>query len=120
MILREFILNHNTTGLVTNSSGTITVLGGENSTLAKPVLSGQLEIFAGSGTTQSTYVYPSATIAAWESFIATATPAFATGGGSGSESTVSPSPTGTGGALRTGFSWLVVVVTSLLIPALMV
>ena len=58
----------NTTGLVFNG----TVIGGENTTLAQPVLPGQLGIYVGSGTTQSTYTAPSATIAAWESFAATA------------------------------------------------
>ncbi|KAI0083348.1 Alpha/Beta hydrolase protein [Irpex rosettiformis] len=72
VFLREFVLGSNTTGLVTNSSGTLTVTGGENATLADTVLPGQDEIYVGSGTTQSTYVYPSASIAAWNSFFATA------------------------------------------------
>lgn len=71
--LREFVLGSNTTGLVTNSSGVISVIGGENSTLAEDILPGQDEIYYGSAATQSTFVYPSATIAAWKTFIRTAT-----------------------------------------------
>ena len=71
VLVREFILGNNQTGLVTNSSGTLIIHGGENSTLADTVLPGQDEIYVGSGTTQSTFVYPSATIAAWNSFFAT-------------------------------------------------
>lgn len=70
---REFILGNNQTGLVTNASGDVTVIGGEDSALAGPVLPGQLGIYVGSGMTQSTYTYPSATISAWSSFFATAT-----------------------------------------------
>ncbi|KAH9951151.1 alpha/beta-hydrolase [Amylocystis lapponica] len=73
VLLREFILGSNQTGLVTNASGTVSVLGGENTTLAQDVLPGQDGIFVGSGTTQSTYTYPSATLAAWQDFIVTAT-----------------------------------------------
>lgn len=72
VFVREFVFGSNTTGLVTNTSGTLTVVGGENATLADTVLPGQDEIYVGSGTTQSTFVYPSATIAAWNSFFATA------------------------------------------------
>lgn len=42
-------------------------------------------IFTGSGTTLGSTVWPSATIAAWDSFIATAT-SIAPGGGSGKNS----------------------------------
>ncbi len=72
MILREFILGSNQTGLVTNSSGAVSVIGGESSSLAADVFPGQSGIYVGQGATQSTYTFPSATIAAWESFIATA------------------------------------------------
>ena len=74
MFLREFIFGNNQTGLVTNISGTVSVVGGEDRTLAGPYIPGQSEIFLGVGATQSSYVFPSATIAAWESFIATAVP----------------------------------------------
>lgn len=89
-MLREFILGHNQTGLVANSSGKISVVGGENATLAQPILSGQAGIYVGSGTTQSTYTYPSATIAAWDSFIATSAPT-APGAGSGTSNGTSSS-----------------------------
>lgn len=70
VLLREFILGANTTGLVTNTSGTVAVVGGENATLAGAYLRGQDAVFVGSGTTQGSTVYPSATIAAWDGFIA--------------------------------------------------
>ena len=73
VLVREFILGNNQTGLVTNSSGHVSVVGGEVSSLAGDVISGQLGIYAGSFSTQSTYTYPSATIAAWNSYIVTAT-----------------------------------------------
>ncbi|KZT24766.1 alpha/beta-hydrolase [Neolentinus lepideus HHB14362 ss-1] len=79
--LREFVLGSNQTGLVDSTSGSI--VGGEVATLAGDYLPGGLEIFYGSGTTQSTYVAPSATIAAWEKFIQTADP-ITTAAGSGS------------------------------------
>ncbi|TDL15660.1 alpha/beta-hydrolase [Rickenella mellea] len=69
--LRDFVLGSDPTGLVTNSSGTITVIGSENSTLAGDYLRGGAEIFYGSGTTASTATYPAATVEAWNSFIAT-------------------------------------------------
>ena len=70
-MLREFILGDNPTGRVLASHGNTVVVGGEDSKYSG-VLSGQSEVFGGSGSTEFTYVYPSATIAAWESFIATA------------------------------------------------
>ncbi|KAI0333847.1 alpha/beta-hydrolase [Cubamyces sp. BRFM 1775] len=73
VLVREFILGNNQTGLLTNSSGTVSVVGGEVSSLAGDVIRGQLGIYAGSFSTQSTYTYPSATIAAWNSYIVTAT-----------------------------------------------
>lgn len=116
-MLREFILGSNQTGLVTNSSGAIHVNGGENATLAQPVLSGQAEIFVGSGTTQSSYVFPSATIAAWNSFIGTAAPsasfAFSsTGTGAGS---AGPTQTQVNGAGRLSPHWLLPFLTLLVV-----
>ncbi|KAH9893404.1 alpha/beta-hydrolase [Cubamyces lactineus] len=73
VLVREFILGNNQTGLLTNSSGTVSVVGGEVSSLAGDVIRGQLGIYVGSFSTQSTYTYPSATIAAWNSYIVTAT-----------------------------------------------
>ena len=71
VLLREFILGSNPTGLVTTSHGHTTVVGGEDSGF-RGVISGQLGIFGGSSSTQFTFTYPAATIAAWNSFIATA------------------------------------------------
>lgn len=71
--MREFVFGNNETGLVTNTSGTVSVIGGENSTLAEDILPGKPPIFYGSGTTMSTYTFPSATIAAWNAFIQTET-----------------------------------------------
>ncbi|KAH9848633.1 alpha/beta-hydrolase [Lenzites betulinus] len=69
VFLREFVLGSNKNGTVTGT----TVVGGENSTLAGDFLPGGNEIFYGSGTTAGTSVVPSATIAAWDSFLAAAT-----------------------------------------------
>lgn len=73
------------------------VVGGESSALAVDAIPGQLGIFVGSGTTQSTYTFPSATIAAWNSYIATAT-VIPPGGlaASGSGSATGPKATGNG------------------------
>lgn len=102
--MREFILGNNQTGLVTNSSGTPNVVGGENATLAGTVHPGQLGIFVGSGSTESTYTAPTATIAAWNSFFATVT---------ASSYSVLPSSSAssaaTGGALGVRGSWAGVV-----------
>ncbi|KAJ3559619.1 hypothetical protein NM688_g231 [Phlebia brevispora] len=73
VLLREFILGSNPTGLVVSHSHDVTVVGGEDSALAASALIGESAIFVGTGMTQSSTVYPSATIAAWESFIATVT-----------------------------------------------
>ena len=75
MFIREFVLGNNQTGLVIGSGGSVSVVGGEDATLAAPALPGQLGIFQGSGTTQFTYTFPSATIAAWNSFYANVTAA---------------------------------------------
>lgn len=91
VMLREFILGNNQTGLVTNFSGTVSVVGGESTSLAAEVLPGQSGIYVGEGSTQSTYTYPSATIAAWESFIDTAIPS-PTIAASSSGNIASPSP----------------------------
>ncbi|KAH8075870.1 alpha/beta-hydrolase [Cristinia sonorae] len=93
VFLREFVLGNNETGLVTNTSGTVSVVGGESTTIfVNDILPGQDGIYAGSGTTQSTYTYPSATVAAFASFTATALPSVSaatgsngTGGGTSSQ-----------------------------------
>ncbi|KAJ7202096.1 alpha/beta-hydrolase [Mycena pura] len=73
VFVRDFVLGSNTTGLV--DSNTATVNGGEDPELARDVLPGNPFIYIGdgsSGTTAST-AWPSATVAAWNAFIATAT-----------------------------------------------
>ncbi|KAF5383799.1 hypothetical protein D9615_003548 [Tricholomella constricta] len=72
--LREFVLGKNQTGLVkTTSKGEVFVVGGTNATLAQDILPGSDEIYYGQGAKVSTYVFPSATRAAWTSFILTET-----------------------------------------------
>lgn len=68
---REFLFGSNSTGLVTISGA---VDGGEDPILEGDVLPGNSDLYVGSGATQSTYVFPSATIAAWDVFIQTAAP----------------------------------------------
>lgn len=73
-LTREFIFGNNQTGLVTNtSSGTVTVVGGEVSSLGNEIMTGQAAIYYGQATTASSYVFPSATIEAWESYMSSAT-----------------------------------------------
>jgi hypothetical protein len=72
VLVREFILGHNQTGLVTDASSA--AIGGENvklSGFASDVLRAGPEIYVGSLSTTSTVVAPSASTAVWESFIAT-------------------------------------------------
>jgi carboxypeptidase D len=68
---REFLFGSNSTGQVTLSGA---VVGGEDPSLEGDVLPGNSALYLGSGATQSTYVFPSATIAAWDAFIQTAEP----------------------------------------------
>ncbi|KAF8524855.1 alpha/beta-hydrolase [Hysterangium stoloniferum] len=69
--VREFILGNNPNGTVLSDG---TVVGGEGNPLVNDVLPGEHNpIFTGSGTTLGSTIWPSATIAAWDSFIATAT-----------------------------------------------
>jgi carboxypeptidase D len=73
VLLREFILGSNKTGLYIHGGPTTTALG-PTATLegpAKDLLRGGDAIFTGSYTTQGSVVAPSQTIAAWNSFIAT-------------------------------------------------
>ncbi|KAK7685690.1 hypothetical protein QCA50_011034 [Cerrena zonata] len=72
VFLREFVLGNNQTGFFDGSNS---VVGGENTSIfANNLMPGQSGIALGSGTTQSTFFYPSATLAAWESFTQTAIP----------------------------------------------
>lgn len=68
VFLREFVLGNNATGTVKGG----TVVGGTNTKLADFVQTARSAIFTGAGVTQGSYVAPSATIASWEKFIATA------------------------------------------------
>ena len=78
----------------------VSVVGGEVEALKPGILPGQAEIYVGSGTTQSTYVFPSATIAAWNEFVGTAVPAAAFSGPGGMPTEV----VGAGGAGQGGGS----------------
>lgn len=73
-LAREFIFGNNQTGLVTNtSSGAVTVVGGEESSLGNEIMTGQAAIYYGQATTASSYFFPSATVEAWNTYFATAT-----------------------------------------------
>ena len=92
VFLREFVLGDNPNGTVLDDG---TVVGGENATLAKDYLPGGNEIFYGSAKTEGTSTIPSATIAAWDQFIATATlDAGVTSSSVSSVTSSSSSPTG--------------------------
>ncbi|KAI0714404.1 alpha/beta-hydrolase [Cerioporus squamosus] len=79
VLFRDFILGNSDTGLVvTSENGTVSVVGGEHPALAGNALLGQPGIFIGTGvgediTTTGTYTFPAKTVAAWESYIVTAT-----------------------------------------------
>jgi len=68
---REFIFGSNSTGQVTSNG---VIMGGEDPKLKGNVLPGNSALYLGSTATQSTYAFPSATIAAWDAFIRTADP----------------------------------------------
>ncbi|KAF9244678.1 alpha beta-hydrolase [Melanogaster broomeanus] len=73
-LAREFFFGNNQTGLVTYTrAGALTVVGGEVSSLGNEIMSGQAGIYYGSGTTASTYFFPTATVEAWDAYVATAT-----------------------------------------------
>ena len=57
-----------------NTSEGVSVIGGEGYPLPNGILSGTPGILYGSGTDLSTAFYPTATVTAWEDFIATAIP----------------------------------------------
>ena len=63
------MLNNNQTGLVQNGSDTVSVIGGENPTLQQSVILGQSGIAYGSATTQGLTTWPTATVAAFESYV---------------------------------------------------
>lgn len=105
--VRDFVLGSNTTGLVDSNAGT--VAGGEDPALKADILPGNTVIYYGDGsagkTTQSTVV-PSATLAAWNAFLATATAPLQAGGPeSTGSSTGSGGPNGALGLNGPGASW---------------
>ncbi|TFY62128.1 hypothetical protein EVG20_g6814 [Dentipellis fragilis] len=72
VFLRDFIVNANETGSITTDSKSNTVvLGGEDPSIADDVPRIATEIFLGASSTQSTFAAPSATVAAWQSFLGT-------------------------------------------------
>ena len=67
---RDFVLARGTPGsLSTDGSGEETVLGGEDEGAREDVPRVATEMFVGAGATQGTVVAPSATVAAWASFV---------------------------------------------------
>ena len=66
---REFIFGDNPLGSVIDG----VIVGGEDREFESGIIPGIEEIYYGPGTTVSTFVYPSATIASWSRFIAIAT-----------------------------------------------
>lgn len=66
---REFVLGNNDIGQLMPDG---TIVNGDDAAdlLQGDILPGQSDLTVGSGTATSTIVYPSATIAAWESFFA--------------------------------------------------
>ncbi|KAI0327526.1 alpha/beta-hydrolase [Cubamyces sp. BRFM 1775] len=108
VFLREFVLGSNRNGTLEGTN----VVGGENATLAGDFLPGGNEIFYGSAATEGTSTIPSATIAAWDSFLATATAtpsggvstassaSKATGSGTGSLSSSVPTSTSNAATLK--------------------
>ncbi|PSR78205.1 hypothetical protein PHLCEN_2v7537 [Hermanssonia centrifuga] len=66
---REFVLGDNPTGRIKSDGDVVAVIGGENPTLNQTAIPGQLGIVFGSKSAQGLYTFPSATIAAWESFV---------------------------------------------------
>jgi len=74
-LVRDYIFGNSQTGLVTNSgSGEVSVVGGEVSPLRGEILPGEPAIYYGQGKTESSYFFPTATVNAWDKFIATAAP----------------------------------------------
>ena len=67
---REFLFGDNTAGRVLPDG---LVSGGQDAALAVDAIRGQEGIYVGSVSTTSTFTYPSATIAAWDVYIVTAT-----------------------------------------------
>ena len=97
MLFREFILGNNSTGLVTGTSDSVSVVGGEDpSLLVGGILPGESAILFGSGTATSVFVAPSATIASWDAFFASVQSAGAAAAASGTSGAIDPSVTSAG------------------------
>ncbi|KAI0772159.1 Alpha/Beta hydrolase protein [Irpex lacteus] len=69
VMLREFILGSNQTGLVTTNGNTTSVVGGQNPTLQQDAIPGQEAIYYGSSKTEGSTAAPSATVAMFESHV---------------------------------------------------
>ncbi|KAI0066907.1 alpha/beta-hydrolase [Artomyces pyxidatus] len=70
---REFVVNSNTTGSLTvTANNAPAVLGGEDTARADDAPRVATALFLGASATQSTLFAPSATVAAWASFLASA------------------------------------------------
>jgi carboxypeptidase D len=67
--IREFLFGSNPLGTVLPDGS---VVGGEDPKLASGIIEGPPEIYTGPGVTQSTYVFPQATRAAWSDYAAKA------------------------------------------------
>jgi len=65
--LREFILGNNPTGLVTDAN--TPAVGGEDPQYAVNTLAEGPEIYQGSYTTTSTYLFPTETVARWNEYV---------------------------------------------------
>jgi carboxypeptidase D len=68
-LFREYVLGSNQTGSLPVNGDTSNVIGGENPTLKQDAIPGQAAITYGSGTTEGSTVWPSATVAAFESYV---------------------------------------------------
>ncbi|KAI0031339.1 Alpha/Beta hydrolase protein, partial [Vararia minispora EC-137] len=67
---RDYVLKSSSTGTITiDSNGNTAVLGGENSAAAADVPRVASAIFAGTATTVTTILAPSATVLAWQQFV---------------------------------------------------
>jgi carboxypeptidase D len=114
VLAREFIFGSNSTGLViTNASG-VAVSAGPTPTAtlegaAGDILRGGAPIYAGSGTTQTTVMPVSASVAAWNSFIATR---WASGSSAGAKPTDTAMSTAAGSGGENGAASVGVYVAS--------
>jgi carboxypeptidase D len=108
VLLREFILGKNQTGLVV--AGSNDPIGPDHSKLTVgavgDVLRADPVVYTGVGTTQGTLVFPSATVAAWDSFMATRWASKHHTSSVSASSIGTPSPTSDALSLRVSFGML--------------